>query len=278
MPARIGSFNLWGIDGKDVGGFIRAAHDIDWSEGWFLGFQELWFRQQADALDRTFLSEPSTDTDLRTVTVRSDGTWSRILPKAPPLDRPLPIGPDLELTSGLAMCVRGSVETAVYVPFVNRGATPDCYAHKGILAVKARCADGAPRAFVTTHLHNSNNDLGRDGLRRQLQLEEIAGLLHSIADHWVLPIALVGDFNTDALDPTDPSPRLTALVRSLNRNTLTDMNLATNRAPIPTLTDGSQSIDFHLLSFAPPGPATFATVLGGTPGASSDHMITVTSW
>jgi len=283
MSVRLGSLNVWGIDGKSIADTVKTAHaSFDWSDAWAVGFQEVWFKEQMRALDAEWLSNDRAATTTPGVFVEKpeavDG-WTRLYPDAPALERPLPLGPQLELTSGLALLVRGEVKSSFFHRYEESGFIPDKFASKGLLAAHVVRADGSEAAFVCTHLHNNDNDRGAKGFARFRQLDELAGWLKRIIEVWHAPVYVLGDFNIDARSSDPVEMGLYDRLVSLAGVRWSDLNvLGHGGKVVPTLRDLDQTLDHHLASVAPASPVKFATVSIGSDHSGSDHKLTASAW
>lgn len=291
MPkVQLASFNLWGIDGKDVGGAVANALQKvgpQISEVIAVGFQEVWFKRQLVPILQGWIGDDPSPTDYTDVECHSEGpdggSWKCLVPKAGSAGIP---GRTLELGSGLALCVRGTVHDAFFTRF-RGGYVPDRFAHKGLLAVCFTPPGLSRRALVNTHFHDYSND--EYGGARRTNIEQVAETVRWIDEHWRVPCTLVGDFNIDARGSyLDPEPTID---RTLYRNLLTvrkskgrfwyDVNAQVHqRSPISTQANGRHAIDLHLLSNTE-GKSDFAFVgyvFEREGGLLSDHKLVCSSW
>ena len=160
----------------------------------------------------------------------------------------------LELGSGLALCVRGSIRGAFFTKF-RGGYTPDSFAKKGMIAVHFAPPGLSPRAMICTHFHDFSND--KFGGARRNNLEQLASVVKWIDLNWRVPVAIVGDFNIDSRDaylnkhPTIDHSLYKALVSTAKPSGAfwCDMNAQLGAfKPVPTQSDANGAIDMHLLS------------------------------
>lgn len=278
---KVGSFNVWGIDGKDVAATVAAAHDgFDWSEAWALAFQEVWFKHQLAAVDAAWKLTGGASSKVQNVFVETAPSgWTRLYPDAPPLSRPLPLGPQLELTSGLCLLVRGTVRECFFHRYEEDGFIPDKFASKGLLAALVDQPDGTSATFVCTHLHNNDNDRGANGRARFQQLDELAGWLKRMIEIWHAPVYLLGDFNIDARSQSPVEMTLYDRLVSLAGVAWNDLNLVAHAGKVvPTLRDADETLDHHLASRRPDTPVKFVTLPIGSGKSGSDHRLTVSAW
>jgi hypothetical protein len=278
----VASFNVFGIDeAHDVAGFLELGfgHVPATSADLLgIGFQEVWFRSHLSALLGRLLSgRRETSAFTRVTAYRSTASsYKCLVPDLPPVG--IPGIRSLELSSGLVLCVRGTVRDAFFTRF-RGGFSPDCFSNKGVLCALVQSEQGT-YALCNTHFHDYSNDqLG--GARRN-NIQALASVVRWIDDHWRVPIVLVGDFNIDARLAHQLEPNIeTVLYRSLITVRKApgafwfDVNARTH-APLPLVTQngGTRAIDHHLLSqSARTSGHTFQTFVAG-----SDHRLVLSSW
>lgn len=283
MPeVRIASFNVFGIEGRDIAASVtQAAARMGPSQASAraIGFQEVFYQHQLAHIRNAWLGAgvfASTRSKVIVAQSQSPGSWACLSPDTPALIVP---GFDFDNSSGLALCVRGRLSDCFFDRF-RVGYAPDRIAHKGLLAALV-VDDGVRRAFVTTHLNNSSND--RLGYARAWQIEQIANDLRWIDRHWRAPVTLLGDFNIDAI-------RALVAAASLDRILYARL-LAAGRAPgtffwdvnarerlpnpaTPTSMQHPTAIDMHLLD-----RTDGRTGLSfSTHDAGGDHFLTESVW
>jgi len=282
MRICVGSFNVFGIDeAHDVPGFLDLAFThlpADSADLLGIGFQEVWFRSQLGALlDRLLVGRRDTQAFTRVTAHRAaDSPYKCLVADLPAAG--IPGIRSLELSSGLVLCVKGTVRDAFFTRF-RGGFTPDSFSNKGVLSALVRSEFGT-HAFLTTHFHDFSNDaLG--GARRN-NIQALASVVRWIDDNWRAPIVLVGDFNIDARLAHLAQPSVETVlyrelitVRKAPGSFWFDVN-ANVHAPTPALTQngGTRAIDHHLLSQSQ-GTAghSFETFVAG-----SDHQLIKSSW
>lgn len=289
--SRIASFNIWGIDGKDVTNAVDAAvAEVGPSTAGIVavGFQEVWFRHQLRPILERWVG--SGDEVSRYVglecrySARVPG-WKCLVPTVGSAG--IPGLRELELGSGLALCVRGAIRDAFFVKF-RGGYVPDAFAHKGMIAAYVAPAGLPPCAIVNTHFHDISNDTY--GGARQNHLEQLASVVKYIEVYWRVPTIIVGDFNIDARaaysagDPTVERVLYNRLVttRKPAGSFWFDVNARCNDLkPLPTQSDADGAIDIHLMADGTVEKDfqferfRFASDDGA---AFSDHQLLVTSW
>lgn len=272
---RIGSFNVFGMGGRDVGGAVDFAttHAApDEPELSAIGFQEVWQRQQLRRVLDAYPGSGASEHPYANVRIwrQGDGAWRCVVPHAGS-------APSLELGSGLALCVRGPIDDAFFLKY-RGGEIPDRFAKKGILAVLVRTPGQPKRAILNTHLHDYSNDGW--GRARWVHLDTIASAVNWIRANWQVPVVLVGDFNIDskrAYDRSDDVER--TLYGRLVRIGLPtgdswwDVNARANSLS-PELTNDSRAIDHHLIWGETSSGATFSVL----PTSESDHHLTLSAW
>jgi hypothetical protein len=278
----VSSFNVFGVEeSHDVPGFLDLAfaHLPPGSADLLgIGFQEVWFQSQLSALlDRLLAGRRETSAFTRVTAHRAaDSSYKCLVPDLPAAG--IPGIRRLELSSGLVLCVKGTVRDAFFTRF-RGGFTPDSFSNKGVLSALVR-SDLGTYALLTTHFHDYSNDaLG--GARRN-NIQALASVVRWIDDNWRVPIVLVGDFNIDARRAhlTQPSVetvlyRQLITVRKAAGAFWFDVNARVN-APTPIITQngGSHAIDHHLLSqSASTSNHRFETFVAG-----SDHQLIKSSW
>ena len=288
---RVASFNVWGIDGKDVTNAVDAAvAQVGPATPGILavGFQEVWFRHQlAPILQRWvgLAENVSRYVDLECRYSDRVPGWKCLVPTAGSAG--IPGLRELELGSGLALLVKGSIRDAFFVKF-RGGYVPDSFAHKGMIAAYVAPNGLPPRAIVNTHFHDISND--KYGGARQNHLEQLASVVKYIDIYWRVPTIIVGDFNIDSRAAyRDGNPTVERVL--YNRLVTTgkpagtfwfDVNAQCNGfKPVPTQSDVDGAIDIHLVSDGRPERnfqfERFRFAASGGP-VFSDHRLIVTSW
>ena len=287
---RVASFNVWGIDAKDVTQAVDGAvGQVGPSQPGIvgIGFQEVWFRHQLRPILERWVGGGDTvsryvDLECR-YSARVPG-WKCLVPTAGSAG--IPGIRELELGSGLVLCVKGAIKDAFFVRF-RGGYVPDSFAHKGIIAAYVAPPDSRPRAIVNTHFHDFSND--DYGGARQNHLEQLASVIKYIDVYWRVPTIVVGDFNIDsriayrAGDPTVERvlySRLVSIGKPVGSSWF-DVNARCNAlVPLPTQSDADGAIDIHLVSDGKPEDGLafdrFRFDSGGV--AFSDHQMVTTSW
>lgn len=170
----IASFNVWGIDGKDVKPAIdcaltKAGPSLPTIVA--IGFQDVWFEHQlAHVLSGWVAGGGTTTTQFVGLDCRSSAGapgWKCLVPNVGSAG--IPGVKSLELGSGLALCVRGSIRDAFFSKFTG-GYTPDSFAKKRMIAVHFAPPGLAPRAIICTHFHDFCND--KFGVARRNNLQQ----------------------------------------------------------------------------------------------------------
>jgi len=282
MPIRFASFNVFGIGGRDVTQAVDAAAvalpptDPAVSA---VAFQEVWHRAQLTLIVDRWVGAGSLITTRTNVDIHRapNGAWRCLVPVVPPVNPP--VGPELPLSSGLALCVRGPVDDSFFSPF-RGGEVPDRFANKGVLAALVRTPGQPRRAVVATHFHDYSNDAW--GRARNNNLDVLSSSVSWIKKNWKVPIVLLGDFNINSkaayAHAHDAYHRLySRLVRlTMARDAAWwDVN-ARFTALQPMATHGNgKAIDHHLGS--DPGVAA-VPMFQALPGAGSDHLLTISQW
>jgi hypothetical protein len=281
---RIASFNVFGIDGRDVESAVqRAAAQVGpagASAAQAVGFQELFFQRQAVHVRNAWLGPvaqqfSSLRSYVRVWQSQAPGSWACLIPETPALVMP---GFPFDNSSGLSLCVQGRLLDCFFDRY-RAAQTPDRFAYKGIVAALVR-QGSVPRVFVNTHLNNSSNDL--QGHARAWQVEQLASDLRYIERHWRAPVHIVGDFNIDATtalqNPYSVDRALYGRLLSAARapgQYLYDINTRVHgNAPIPTTTSGTKAIDLHLLDRTAGKSGLSFT----TRPCDSDHLLTTSQW
>ena len=288
--SRVASFNVWGIDGKDVTNAVEAAvAEVGPSTAGIvaIGFQEVWFHHQLRPILQRWVGLADNVSRYVGLECRySDRVpgWKCLVPIAGSAG--IPGLRELELGSGLALCVKGSIRDAFFVRF-RGGYVPDSFAHKGMIAAYVAPTGLPPCAIVNTHFHDISNDTY--GGARQNHLEQLASVVKYIDVYWRVPTIIVGDFNIDSRaayrqgNPTVERVLYNRLV-SLGKPAGTfwfDVNARCNGlTPLPTQSDADGAIDIHLVPDGQPKKnyqfERFRFANGGP--AFSDHQLIVTSW
>ena len=292
---KIASFNVWGIDGKDVGNAVRAAAGVagpNVPEAIAIGFQEVWFGHQRDHVLDAWQLDRTIDASMHYVGLdgysSSAHGWKCLVPNVGKAG--IPGLRSLELGSGLALCVRGPIIDAYFHKFQG-GYVPDSFAKKGMIAARIAPAGLRQRAIICTHFHDFSNDAG--GGARRVNLEQLAGTVNWINQHWRVPIVIVGDFNIDARDAyLNNQPTINhTLYRKLTQlgkppgQFWHDMNAQFNAfKPEPTQSDEDGAIDIQLLS-GPAGKSNlhferfrFFRDTDPQQVAFSDHRLVCSTW
>ncbi|HMI92640.1 MAG TPA: hypothetical protein VK509_14795 [Polyangiales bacterium] len=281
MVLRAGSFNVQGIKGRDVRPAVDgAAGALSPSDPclWAVGFQEVFFAHQANAIRERWLGAGASALARTNLTIWRNPQrtpWRALVPITTPVNVP---GFAFELSSGLVLCVQGTVADSFFQRF-RGGYFPDKVASKGLLCALVR-RGGERRAFIATHFHNGSSD--RFGGARAHQVEQLASAVKWIDANWRAPIAILGDFNIDSLAAYKSTSdvertlysRLAVAGRSRDRPHF-DVNAQCNGfMPIATSTDGKKTLDKVLLSAAPKnGSASFKTS-----DHHSDHHLIWAQW
>jgi hypothetical protein len=243
-----------------------------------IGFQEVWFRSQLGALlDRLLSGRRETRHFTRVSSHQStDSPYKCLVPDLPMAG--VPGIRRLELSSGLVLCVKGSVRDAFFTRF-RGGFVPDSFSRKGILSALIRSPLGS-FALLTTHFHDFSND--SLGSARRNNIQTLASVVRWIDDHWRVPVVLVGDFNIDARLAHQIEPNVDTVlyrelicVRKAPGNFWFDINARVNAPnPVGTQNVGSHAIDHHLLSESVSTSGhQFQTFVAG-----SDHRLIKSSW
>lgn len=282
MRISIASFNVFGIDeAHDVASFLDLGFGhvpAASPELLGIGFQEVWFRSQLSALlDRLLRGRRETGSFTRVTAHRSaESQYRCLVPHLPAVG--IAGIRTLELSSGLVLCVRGTVRDAFFTRF-RGGFSPDSFSNKGVLSALVHGVGGR-YALLNTHFHDYSND--RLGGARRNNIQALASVVRWIDDNWRVPIVLIGDFNIDARLAHRVEPNVeTVLYRSLITvrkapgSFWLDVNArAHTPMPIVTQNGGARAIDHHLLSHG-----------AGTSGhrfdafvAGSDHLLTKSTW
>lgn len=294
MPVKFGAFNVFGIGGRNVAASIAEAAKAllpDDPSLSAISFEEVWHRDQLTHIVNTWVGANAAITTRTNVDIyrAPNGAWRCLVPLVPPV-KPL-VGPELPLSSGLALCVRGPVKDSFFSPY-RGGEVPDRFANKGVLAALVETPGQPRRAIVGTHLHDYSNDAW--GRARNNNLDVLASALGWIRDNWRVPAIVLGDFNIDsraAYHKTDETHR--RLYLRLVRLTLSgnaawwDANARfTSFNPMATH-DGGGAIDHHL-GVEPQGVVPlFQALTRGTTGSTSnkndgpggsDHFLTISQW
>lgn len=275
------SFNVQGIAGRDVRPALDSALQAFPTNDpctWAVGFQEVFFARQAAAIRERWLGARASALPRGQVTIWRDPTrtpWRALVPITAPVKVP---GYAFELSSGLVLCVQGTVADSFFQRF-RGGYFPDKVASKGLLCALVR-RGGARHAFIATHFHNASSD--RFGGARAHQVQQLANAVKWIDAHWRAPIAVLGDFNIDSLaaySNTSPVERtLYSRLAVAGRNAtcpLWDVNAQCHGfVPLTTSSDGKHTLDKVLLGAVPKaGSASFRT------GAHhSDHHLVCAQW
>jgi endonuclease/exonuclease/phosphatase family metal-dependent hydrolase len=283
MPqARIASLNVFGIGGRDVTDAIAlAAQRLGPAQAdvLALGFQEAFFRHQVERIRDAWLGRGQFCSRRGAVEVwqsQSAGAWSCLVPATPALRVP---GFAFDSSSGLALCVQGRLTHTFYDRY-RFAQAPDRFAYKGVLAALV-VKDGVRRAFLTTHLNNSENDPA--GRARAWQIEQLASILRYVDRAWRAPVCLLGDFNIDAraalLHARSLERILYARLLAAGRAPgafLWDVNTRERlpNAPLRTSVTHETTIDLHLLDRT----AGRSGLAFSTHAADSDHFLTESRW
>ncbi len=278
---RAGSFNVQGIKGRDVGPSVdSAARALPPSDPclWAVAFQEVFFAHQAAAIRQRWLGAGASAVPRAKVTIWRNPArtpWRALVPITTRVDVP---GFAFELSSGLVLCVQGTVADSFFQRF-RGGYFPDKVASKGLLCALVR-RGGERHAFIATHFHNAGSD--RFGGARAHQVEQLANAVKWIDANWRAPIALLGDFNIDSLAAYKSTSdiertlysRLAVAGRSRERPHF-DVNAQCNGfVPLATSTDGNKTLDKVLLGAAPKrGSASFEIS-----AHASDHQLICAQW
>jgi hypothetical protein len=278
----VASFNVFGIDeAHDVPRFLdQGFGHLPASTAALLGigFQEVWFRSQLSALlDRLLSGARQTVSFTRVTAHRSASSPYRcLIPNLPAVG--IPGIRTLELSSGLVLCVKGTVRDAFFTRF-RGGFSPDSFSNKGVLAALVQGPLGT-YALLDTHFHDYSNDaLG--GARRN-NIQALASVVRWIDESWRVPLVVVGDFNIDSRVAHQVTPTVEGVlyreligVRKAPGSFWFDVN-ARAHAPMPIATQngGGRAIDHHLLSTgAGTSGHTFQTFPSG-----SDHQLALSQW
>jgi endonuclease/exonuclease/phosphatase family metal-dependent hydrolase len=185
----------------------------------------------------------------------------------------------LELSSGLALCVRGTVKDAFFTRF-RGGYSPDRFSNKGVLAALLDSGETRPYAILTTHFHDYSND-AFGGARRN-NLQALASVVRWIDENWAVPIVVTGDFNIDARQAHEQEPSIETvlykelvILRKPPGHWWLDVN-ATVNAPMPKRTqrEGERAIDYILLS----EPKLASQLSFDCASCGSDHQLVTSSW
>ena len=286
---RVASFNVFGIEGRSTNASVEgAATALGLKPGdappelLAIGFQEVYRKRQLQHLRSIFVGD---DERLKRGKVdiwapRNRKGFRCLVPRTRPVVIPVlkeVIKPlNLELSSGLALCVRGKVLRSFFQPF-RGGFSPDRFSSKGVIGALVR-HQGQRYALLNTHLHNSDND--HAGRARANQIDQLAAAVQRVTRKWRAPIILLGDFNVDAkaaYGRTDPVA-INLFARLLRTGHTQgahffDLNgQAHDFQPLATNGEG-KALDLHLLSgLSPSGPQFDVSDQG------SDHLLTIGSW
>jgi Endonuclease/Exonuclease/phosphatase family len=287
---KIASFNIWGIDGKDVTDAVEAARGEvgpSSSDVIAIGFQEVWFQHQLDPILTRWVGGGDLESQYVNLTCRysaSSPGWKCLVPTVGSAG--IPGLRELELGSGLALCVRGSIRDAFFSQF-RGGYTPDSFAKKGMIAVNVVPPGLPARAIVSTHFHDLSNDAY--GGARQNHLEQLSSVVNWINANWRVSTVVIGDFNIDSRAAyLDPQPTVEKVLYNKLVSTAMsggsfwyDVNANANAfEPLPTQSDAAGAIDIHLLSdSAGKSNIQFDRFRFESNGvAFSDHQMVRSSW
>jgi hypothetical protein len=272
---RFASFNVFGIGSRDVLGAVRFAQQ-HFSPGdplaGAIGFQECWTGEQRTRILDGYVGAAAAPKNYANVQIWRDGDarWRCVVPRTPPV-----VG--LALSSGLALCVSGTVRDAFFVRY-RGGAIPDSLAQKGVLAVLFEQRGQPRRAVINTHMHDYSND--RFGQHRYAWLDTLVSCVHWIDKHWRVPTLVLGDFNIDSMTAytrtSEPDFRCYSRLIRIGTpagQTWYDVNARVNQGR-PVKTNNTRSIDHHLLKGERATGATFQSL--ETP--ESDHRLTLSQW
>jgi hypothetical protein len=283
MPeVRVASFNLWGIEGREVQNSVAfAAQRMGPAVGNALavGFQEVWYQHQLARVRDAWLGAGQFSSRRSGAVVwqsQSPGSWAVLVPDTPALSVP---NFAFDNSSGLALCVQGRLSDAFYDRY-RVAQVPDRFAYKGVLAALV-VHQGVRRAFVTTHMNNADGDAA--GNARAWQIEQLAGDLRWIDRNWNAPVILTGDFNIDAIRAINDASsvarvlysRLLSAARAPNQ-WFWDVNARQQQPnpPVRTSHNGLEAIDLHLLDDRTRSQVVFAAL----DDQASDHFMVESSW
>lgn len=275
MSVKFGSFNVFGIGGKDVApalGFsVRHLAPAD-PELSAIGFQEVWTEGQVRAVVDAYCGAGAGVVARANVDIwrLGDGAWRCLVPRTP-------AAVSLPKSSGLALCVRGAIKDSFFVKY-RGGSIPDSLANKGVLCALVVTPGQKKRAVLNTHMHDYSND--RLGTARFAWLDTLISCVRWIQEHWRAPKVLLGDFNIDSIGAYDRSNQadFRCYQRLINigmdgSDRWYDVNARVHKGK-PIKTNATVAIDHHLLGGETVGPAKFASL--ETP--HSDHRLTISEF
>jgi hypothetical protein len=231
-------------------------------------FQELFFRDSLEGLDRVLLGTPVVleqgGEDLEIARGSIGGAYRR---RVAWIEQNV-----VGAGAGLAIYTSFPFKNARFYRF-DALAVPDLFSIKGVLKIEMTVA-GFSFALATTHFNDSENDMV-DGRARRANIDTVRRMVEDVGD---LPIVLVGDFNINAaaksgLDVGLFGRLLTAGGRSWVEAGMENARQNGLAVPVPTVAGGRACIDF-LLGSAPNGRVRLAA---GTYQArdpfKSDHRL-----
>ena len=286
---KIASHNIWGIDGKSTVAFAektQAEVGPNDAEAFAIGWQEVFYNHQMLDIRERWLGASPRRFEHGNVrfwrSTRRGNHWRCLVPIVPAVGaRPFGVNLGrLELSSGLVLCVRGTVLDTFFQRY-RGGYVPDSLANKGVLAALVR-RGGRRYAVVNTHFHNSAPD--HWGRARTYQIEQLANAIKWIRSNWhKQSTILVGDFNIDSVRAYQRSePLITTLYTRLISATggvpatFWDVNAQLHQfSPVTTVAASRrEAIDMHLLH----PEAHLAGKTFATKNTGSDHLLTVSEF
>lgn len=230
-----------------VGPFLRAERPL------VACFQELFFRDSLEQLDRVLLENPialeQPAEDLEIARGSTAGAYRR---------RVAYIEENIAgAGAGLAIYTSFPFKNPKFYRFDDL-AVPDLFSIKGVLKIEMTIA-GFSFALATTHFNDSENDMV-DGRARRANIETVRRMVEDVDN---LPIVLVGDFNINAAATTGLDRGLLGRLLDAGGRQWLEAGIENARqnglaTPVPTVAQGRACIDLMLCS-APSGQVRLAS-------------------
>jgi hypothetical protein len=215
-------------------------------------FQELFFRDSLEELDRVLLGAPvvleQAAENLELARGSIGGAYRRRVAWVE--ENVVGAG------AGLAIYTSFPFKNAKFYRFDGL-AVPDQFSIKGVLKIEMTVA-GFSFALATTHFNDSENDMV-DGRARRANIDTVRRMVEDVGD---LPIVLVGDFNINAAAKSGLDVGLFERLLAAGGRRWVEAGMENARQnglaiPVPTVAGGRACIDF-LLGSAPNGRVRLA--------------------
>ena len=231
-------------------------------------FQELFFRDGLEQLDRELLADPVVfEQPEENLELARGGTAGAYRRRVAWIEENI-----AGAGAGLAIYTSFPFKNAKFYPFGGLQ-VPDLFSIKGVLKIEMTIA-GFTFVVATTHFNDSEND-AVDGRARLANIETVRNLVEDAGD---LPIVLVGDFNINAAARSGLDLGLFRNLMAAGGRQWVEAGAENARqnnlaVPVPTVANGRACIDF-MLGSAPSGRVSMAA---GTYRArdlfQSDHRL-----